>query len=86
MIVMFQLKIMLYDDHGIQLVQLSDELHQHIIDIISFHRYHNQYHDIFLDKHRVLVPKHEDISSIDFDIQYSRYEHVPVLVYDFYIF
>jgi hypothetical protein len=69
MIARFQSKIMQYDDHVIQLLQLFDELHRHIIHIISLHHYHNQYHDIFLDKHQVLESKHEDRLSID--VRYS---------------
>jgi hypothetical protein len=57
MIEMIQLKILQYDDYVIQLLQLFAELHSHITDIIFLHHYYNQYHDIYHDKHQVLVTK-----------------------------
>ncbi len=80
MIAMFQSKIMQYDDHGIQLLQLFDELHQHTVRIIFLHHNYDQYHDIFLDKHQALKSKHQDKLSMNFVVQYSQYEHVPVRV------
>jgi hypothetical protein len=55
MIEMIQSKILQYDDHGIQLLQLFDGLHSHITDKVFLHHCYNQHHDIYHDKNQVLV-------------------------------